>query len=88
MLLKDYTFETSLPEYDIFAETLNAPAKLSDIVDFLSYFPSVIKLCSYEAEVYLHNPDHADYYHDSGASRRHFWQDYTLAIATGGRWTS
>jgi ArsR family metal-binding transcriptional regulator len=49
MLLKDYTFETSLPECNTFAETINAIASLSDdIGEVLPYLASVIKLCSYD----------------------------------------
>jgi ArsR family metal-binding transcriptional regulator len=49
MLLKNYTFETSLPECNAFAETINAIASLSDdIGEVLPYLASVIKLCSYD----------------------------------------
>jgi ArsR family metal-binding transcriptional regulator len=49
MLLKSYTFETSLPECNPMAETLNAIASLSDdIGETLPYLTSVIKLCSYD----------------------------------------
>jgi len=49
MLLKDYTFETMLPECNTFAETINAIASLSDdIGEVLPYLASVIKLCSYD----------------------------------------
>jgi len=49
MLLNDYTFETSLPECNTFAETLNAIAELSDdIGEVLPYLAAVIKPCSYD----------------------------------------
>ena len=49
MLLKNYTFETMLPECNTFAETINAIATLSeDIGEALPYLASVIKLCSYD----------------------------------------
>jgi ArsR family metal-binding transcriptional regulator len=49
MLLKDYTFETSLPECNTFAETINAIANLyEDISEVLPYLAAVIKLCSYD----------------------------------------
>jgi ArsR family metal-binding transcriptional regulator len=49
MLLNDYTFETSLPECNPMAETLNAIASLSDdIGEVFPYLASVIKLCGYD----------------------------------------
>jgi len=49
MLLKSYTFETSLPGCNTFAETLNAIASLSDdIGEALPYLAAVIKPCSYD----------------------------------------
>jgi len=49
MLLRDYTFETSLPECNTFAETLNVIASFSDdITEVLPYPASVIKLCNYD----------------------------------------
>ena len=49
MLLNDYTFETSLPECNTFAETINAIASLSDdIGGVLPYLAAVIKPCSYD----------------------------------------
>jgi len=49
MLLKDYSFETMLPECNTFAETINAIANLSeDIAEVLPYLASAIKLCSYD----------------------------------------
>ncbi len=49
MLLKDYSFETMLPECNTFAETINAIANLSeDIGEVLPYLASVIKLCNYD----------------------------------------
>jgi len=49
MLLKSYTFETSLPECNTFAETINAIAELSDdIAEALPYLAAVIKPCSYD----------------------------------------
>ena len=49
MLLKNYSFETMLPECNTFAETINAIASLSeDIGEVLPYLASVIKLCSYD----------------------------------------
>jgi len=49
MLLKSYSFETSLPECNTFAETLNAIASLpEDIGEALPYLASVIKLCTYD----------------------------------------
>jgi ArsR family metal-binding transcriptional regulator len=49
MLLNNYTFETSLPECNPMAETLNAIASLSDdISEVLPYLASAIKLCSYD----------------------------------------
>jgi ArsR family metal-binding transcriptional regulator len=49
MLLKNYSFETSLPECNTFAETINAIASLPDDVgEVLPYLASVIKLCSYD----------------------------------------
>ena len=51
MLLKDYTFETMLPECNPMAETINAVAELSDdIGEVLPYLASVIKVCSYDDE--------------------------------------
>jgi ArsR family metal-binding transcriptional regulator len=48
-LLKDYTFETMLPECNPMAETLNAVASLSDdIGEVLPYLASVIKVCVYD----------------------------------------
>ena len=49
MLLKDYSFETSLPECNPFAQTVNAVANLSeDIGGVLPYLAAVIKLCTYD----------------------------------------
>ena len=49
MLLKNYSFETMLPECNTFAETINAIANLSDdIGEALPYLASLIKLCSYD----------------------------------------
>ena len=49
MLLKNYSFETMLPECNTFAETINAIASLSeDIGEALPYLASLIKLCSYD----------------------------------------
>ena len=49
MLLRDYTFETMLPECNTFAETLNAVATLSDDVSkVFPYLASLIKQCSYD----------------------------------------
>ena len=49
MLLKNYSFETMMPECNTFAETINAIASLSDDVgEVLPYLASVIKLCSYD----------------------------------------
>jgi ArsR family metal-binding transcriptional regulator len=49
MLLHDYKFETSLPECNPFAQTVNAIAELSDdIGEALPYLASAIKLCSYD----------------------------------------
>jgi len=49
MLLKDYTFETMLPECNPMAETINAIAYLSDdINEVLPYLASVIKVCVYD----------------------------------------
>jgi len=49
MLLKNYTFETMLPECNPMAETINAIANLSeDIGEVLPYLAAVIKLCSYD----------------------------------------
>jgi ArsR family metal-binding transcriptional regulator len=49
MLLHDYKFETSLPECNPFAQTVNAIAELSDdIGEALPYLATVIKLCSYD----------------------------------------
>ena len=48
-MLKDYTFETMLPECNPMAETLNAVASLSDdIGEVLPYLASVIKVCVYD----------------------------------------
>ena len=48
-MLKNYSFETMLPECNTFAETINAIASLSeDIGEVLPYLASVIKLCSYD----------------------------------------
>ena len=48
MLLREYTFETMLPECNTFAETINAIASLSDdIGEALPYLASLIRLCSY-----------------------------------------
>ena len=49
MLLKNYSFETMMPECNTFAETINAIASLSeDIGEALPYLAAVIKLCSYD----------------------------------------
>jgi ArsR family metal-binding transcriptional regulator len=49
MLLRNYKFETSLPECNPFAQTVNAIAELSDdIGEVLPYLTTVIKLCSYD----------------------------------------
>ena len=49
MLLRNYKFETSLPECNPFAQTVNAIAELSDdIGEALPYLATVIKLCSYD----------------------------------------
>jgi len=49
MLLKEYSFETSLPECNTFAETINAIATLSDDVsEAFPYLASLIKQCSYD----------------------------------------
>ena len=49
MLLREYTFETMLPECNTFAETINAVATLSDDVSkMFPYLASLIKLCSYD----------------------------------------
>jgi len=49
MLLKNYSFETMMPECNTFAETINAIASLSeDIGEVLPYLASVIKVCSYD----------------------------------------
>jgi len=49
MLLKNYSFETMMPECNTFAETINAIATLSeDIGEALPYLASVIKQCSYD----------------------------------------
>jgi ArsR family metal-binding transcriptional regulator len=49
MLLKNYSFETSLPECNTFAETINAVATLSDDVsEAFPYLASLIKQCSYD----------------------------------------
>jgi ArsR family metal-binding transcriptional regulator len=49
MLLKDYTFETMLPECNPMAETINAIAHLSeDVSEVLPYLASVIKVCTYD----------------------------------------
>ncbi len=49
MLLKEYTFETMLPECNTFAETINAIATLSDDVsEVFPYLASLIKQCSYD----------------------------------------
>ena len=46
MLLKDYSFETMLPECNPMAETINAIAHLSDdIGEVLPYLAAVIKVC-------------------------------------------
>ena len=51
MLLKDYAFETMMPECNPMAETINAVAELSDdIGEVLPYLASVIKVCSYDDE--------------------------------------
>ena len=49
MLLHDYKFETSLPECNPFAQTVNAIAELSDdIGEALPYLASVITPCNYD----------------------------------------
>ena len=49
MLLREYTFETMLPECNTFAETINAIATLSDdIGEVFPYLTSLIRLCSYD----------------------------------------
>jgi ArsR family metal-binding transcriptional regulator len=49
MLLKDYSFETMLPECNPMAETINAVAELSeDISEALPYLASIIKVCTYD----------------------------------------
>ena len=49
MLLKNYTFETSLPECNTFAETINAVATLpDDVSEAFPYLASLIKRCSYD----------------------------------------
>jgi len=49
MLLREYTFETMLPECNPMAETINAVAELSDdISEVLPYLASVIKVCTYD----------------------------------------
>ena len=51
MLLKDYTFETMLPECNPMAETINAVAELSDDISaVLPYLASIVKVCSYDDE--------------------------------------
>jgi len=49
MLLKNYGFETMLPECNPMAETINAVAVLSeDVGEVLPYLASVIKVCTYD----------------------------------------
>jgi ArsR family metal-binding transcriptional regulator len=49
MLLREYTFETMLPECNTFAETINAVATLPDDVSkAFPYLASLIKQCSYD----------------------------------------
>ena len=49
MLLREYTFETMLPECNTFAKTSNAIASLSDDVgEVFPYLASLIRLCSYD----------------------------------------
>lgn len=49
MLLKNYSFETMLPECNPRAETINAVAELSeDIGIILPYLASIIKVCTYD----------------------------------------
>jgi len=49
MLLREYTFNTMLPECNTFAETINAVASLSDdIGEVFPYVASQIKQCSYD----------------------------------------
>jgi len=51
VLLKDYSFETMLPECNPMAETINAIANLSeDIGEVLPYLAAVIKVCTYDEE--------------------------------------
>lgn len=51
LLLKNYTFETMLPECNPMAETINAIANLSeDISEALPYLASLIKVCTYDDE--------------------------------------
>jgi ArsR family metal-binding transcriptional regulator len=51
MLLKEYTFETMLPECNPMAETINAVAELSDDISaVLPYLASIVKVCSYDDE--------------------------------------
>jgi len=51
MLLKDYTFETMLPECNPMAEAINAVAELSDDISaVLPYLASIVKVCSYDDE--------------------------------------
>jgi len=49
MLLKNYSFETMLPECNPMAETINAVAEFSeDISEALPYLASLIKVCTYD----------------------------------------
>jgi len=53
MLLKNYSFETMLPECNPRAETINAVAELSeDIGIILPYLASIIKVCTYDGCIY------------------------------------
>lgn len=48
-MLREYTFETMLPECNTFSETINAVATLSDDVsEVLPYLASLIRLCRYD----------------------------------------
>lgn len=52
MLLKNYSFETVLPECNPMAETINTVALLSeDIGEVLPYLASVIRACTYDDNI-------------------------------------
>ena len=52
MLLRNYTFETMLPECNPMAETINAVAALSeDVGEVLPYLASTIKGCTYDDDI-------------------------------------